>query len=258
MTSANSSPPLASDDRDAKSVSKNDIWVENSQDERPTDAMAVFLSYEPEYRRQVEKQLLRKIDTRILPLIMLIYLFNYLDRNSITQARLYGLEKETGLEGAEYQTAISIFSAGYILMQLPATILMTKLRPSIFLVSKRALSFSLFPLQALSTVLIFPFKFPAMLYHSLGDSERVHVCRAQYAWSADGPVFPRVCGSPFLPRCSLLSQLLVHEARNWCSDGAFDLWYPSLECLRRTDLGRNPVRNGRGWEFGVLAMAIYS
>ncbi|CAI7604041.1 unnamed protein product [Penicillium pancosmium] len=133
ITSANSSTPLASDDRDAKSVSKNDISVENSQDERPTDAMAHFLSYEPEYRRQVEKQLLRKVDTRILPLIVLIYLFNYLDRNSITQARLYGLEKDTGLEGAEYQTAISIFSAGYILMQLPATILMTKLRPSIFL-----------------------------------------------------------------------------------------------------------------------------
>jgi hypothetical protein len=141
MTSGNTSPPPASDDRDVKLVAKKDIWVENSQDERPPDAMAIFLSYEPEYRRQVEKQLLRKIDTRILPLIVLIYLFNYLDRNSITQARLYGLEKDTGLKGAEYQTAISIFSAGYILMQLPATILMTKLRPSIFLVSMRTLLF---------------------------------------------------------------------------------------------------------------------
>lgn len=143
MTSANSSLPPASDDRDVKSVAKKDIWVEDSQDEPPTDAMAIFLSYEPEYRRQVEKKLLRKIDTRILPLIVLIYLFNYLDRNSITQARLYGLEEDTGLKGAEYQTAISIFSAGYILMQLPATILMTKLRPSIFLVSMQSHPFPL-------------------------------------------------------------------------------------------------------------------
>lgn len=135
MASSNSPRPPVSDDQDAKVMSKKDVWVENSQTEQPDNTVAVYLSYDPDYRRNVEKKLLRKIDTRILPLIVLIYLFNYLDRNSITQARLYGLEKDTGLKGAEYQTAISIFSAGYILMQLPATILMTKLRPSIFLVS---------------------------------------------------------------------------------------------------------------------------
>ncbi|OQE18296.1 hypothetical protein PENSTE_c018G03077 [Penicillium steckii] len=132
MANTDSLPVATSDDRDGKSASK-DIWVENSQETRSNDVMNAFLSYDPDFRRQVEKQLLRKIDTRILPLIVLIYLFNYLDRNSITQARLYGLEDDTGLKGAEYQTAISIFSAGYILMQLPSTILMTKLRPSIFL-----------------------------------------------------------------------------------------------------------------------------
>lgn len=136
MANTDCLPVATSDDRDGKSASK-DIWVENSQETRSNDVMNAFLSYDPDFRRQVEKQLLRKIDTRILPLVVLIYLFNYLDRNSITQARLYGLEDDTGLKGAEYQTAISIFSAGYILMQLPSTILMTKLRPSIFLVSMR-------------------------------------------------------------------------------------------------------------------------
>ena len=113
---------------------KNDVWVENSQEENPNDVMSIYLSYDAEYRQQVELQLRRKVDTRILPLIVLIYLLNYLDRNSITQARLYGLQEDTGVKGAQYQTAISIFSAGYILMQLPSTVLMTKFRPSIFLV----------------------------------------------------------------------------------------------------------------------------
>lgn len=96
--------------------------------------MDIYRSYEPEYAAQAERALVKKIDKRILPLIVIIYLFNYLDRNSITQARLYGLQKDTKVNGAVYQTAISIFSAGYIFMQLPSTLLMAKLRPSIFLV----------------------------------------------------------------------------------------------------------------------------
>ncbi|KAJ5911718.1 uncharacterized protein N7473_001021 [Penicillium subrubescens] len=110
-----------------------DVWVEDRDGDAPLDVMAIYRSYEPEYRRDVELKLRRKIDTRILPLVVIIYLFNYLDRNSITQARLYGLQEDTGVKGAQYQTAISIFSAGYIIMQLPSTILMTKLRPSIYL-----------------------------------------------------------------------------------------------------------------------------
>ncbi|KAJ5280932.1 hypothetical protein N7478_006304 [Penicillium angulare] len=112
---------------------KNDSWVEDTTPTDPSDVVAIYRSYEPEFRASTERQLRKKIDTRILPLIVLIYLFNYLDRNSITQARLYGLQEDTGLQGAQYQTAISIFSAGYILMQLPSTIMMTKFRPSIYL-----------------------------------------------------------------------------------------------------------------------------
>ncbi|KAH7024552.1 putative allantoate permease [Microdochium trichocladiopsis] len=72
---------------------------------------------------------------RLMPLVVLIYLFNYLDRNSITQARLYNLQQDLNVQGATYQTAISIFSAGYIIMQVPSTIMMSKFQPHIFLSS---------------------------------------------------------------------------------------------------------------------------
>lgn len=133
MTSSEPQATKTPDESQLK-AKKNDVWVENSQEERPNDVMSIYFSYDAEYRQKLELQLRRKIDTRILPLIVLIYLLNYLDRNSITQARLYGLQEDTGVKGAQYQTAISIFSAGYILMQLPSTVLMTKFRPSIFLV----------------------------------------------------------------------------------------------------------------------------
>ncbi|PNP60637.1 hypothetical protein FNYG_14632 [Fusarium nygamai] len=93
-----------------------------------------YRSYTPEFSKEIETHLVRKIDLRLLPLVVTIYLFNYLDRNSITQARLYGLQEDTHVKGATYQTAISIFSAGYIMMQLPSTLIMTKMQPHVFLV----------------------------------------------------------------------------------------------------------------------------
>ncbi|KAL4798509.1 major facilitator superfamily domain-containing protein [Aspergillus venezuelensis] len=120
--------------RDMAKVDPVKDWTEDSPSGNGSSGiMAIYHSYDEDYIRTVEGQLRRKIDIRILPIVVLIYLFNYLDRNSITQARLYGLQEDTGVKGAEYQTAISIFSAGYIVMQLPATILMTKLRPSLYL-----------------------------------------------------------------------------------------------------------------------------
>ncbi|KAF4951331.1 hypothetical protein FGADI_7529 [Fusarium gaditjirri] len=83
-----------------------------------------YRSYTPEFSKETEAQLVRKIDLRLLPLIVTIYLFNYLDRNSITQARLYGLQEDTHVKGATYQTAISIFSAGYIM--IPAGLLIVR------------------------------------------------------------------------------------------------------------------------------------
>jgi hypothetical protein len=126
-------PYVATVDDATKAEATYPICIE--QIDKPQTVVETYRSYSPEYSRETEKQLLRKIDTRLLPLFVVIYLFNYLDRNSITQARLYGLQKDTHVTGAVYQTAISIFSAGNIVMQLPSTILMTKFRPSIFLVS---------------------------------------------------------------------------------------------------------------------------
>ena len=150
---------MKSQDDNQLKPDKNDVWVENSQEESPSDIMSIYHSYDIEYRQKVEAKLRRKIDTRILPLIVLIYLLNYLDRNSITQARLYGLQKDTGVKGAQYQTAISIFSAGYILMQLPSTVLMTKFRPSIFLVCS---SSTIIRKENVANI------FAAKLYHYLG------------------------------------------------------------------------------------------
>ncbi|KAK4933920.1 hypothetical protein LTR66_015819, partial [Elasticomyces elasticus] len=46
---------------------------------------------------KIERSLVRKIDIHILPFVVLLYLFSFLDRVNIGNARLYGLEEDLGL-----------------------------------------------------------------------------------------------------------------------------------------------------------------
>ncbi|KAL2443623.1 putative transporter [Exophiala dermatitidis] len=87
-----------------------------------------------EEERAIEKNLVRKIDARIMPLIVLVYLMNYIDRNNYAAARLQGLEKDLDLKGDEYQLGLSILFVSYILAQVPSNLFLNHLgRPSLYL-----------------------------------------------------------------------------------------------------------------------------
>ncbi|KFY51047.1 hypothetical protein V496_08989 [Pseudogymnoascus sp. VKM F-4515 (FW-2607)] len=58
---------------------------------------------------------------------------NYLDRNALPNARIQGIEDDLGLVGDQYNTAISVLFAGYIALQIPSNMLLTRVRPSIYL-----------------------------------------------------------------------------------------------------------------------------
>ncbi|KAL4908150.1 hypothetical protein BDW74DRAFT_97637 [Aspergillus multicolor] len=77
-----------------------------------------------------EKALLRKLDRWIVPPVMLLYLLSFLDRVNIGNARLYGLEEDLGLEGDQYQIAVSILFVTYILSELPSNLVIKKFKPS--------------------------------------------------------------------------------------------------------------------------------
>ncbi|KAK4953590.1 hypothetical protein LTR10_008193 [Elasticomyces elasticus] len=79
-----------------------------------SDAILAYNQYSLQQRNAIEKRLVRKLDTRIMPAIGLMYILNYLDRNSIAQARLYGLQTDTSTTGARWNTAIAILSIGYV------------------------------------------------------------------------------------------------------------------------------------------------
>jgi hypothetical protein len=49
-----------------------------------------------------EKRVLRKIDFRIIPILFVTYMLQYLDKNSINFSSVYGLQKGTNLKGQDY------------------------------------------------------------------------------------------------------------------------------------------------------------
>lgn len=62
-----------------------------------------LLGMTPEEREIMEKKLVRKIDSRLLIMIVVMYILNYLDRNNIASAKLAGLDKDLNLQGDQYQ-----------------------------------------------------------------------------------------------------------------------------------------------------------
>ncbi|KAJ4395949.1 hypothetical protein N0V93_000165 [Gnomoniopsis smithogilvyi] len=89
-----------------------------------------------EDRQALEAKLKRKIDLRLMPAIILMYILNYIDRNNIAAAKLAGLQEELNLSSVQFETAVSILFVGYLLMQIPSNLLLNKFgKPAIYLPS---------------------------------------------------------------------------------------------------------------------------
>lgn len=83
-----------------------DIYKQHANEE-PADAAEI-------------QRVLRKIDYRVVPILFMIYLLQYLDKNGINYASVYGLQKGTHLKGQQYAWLSSIFYIGYLVAQFPA------------------------------------------------------------------------------------------------------------------------------------------
>lgn len=63
----------------------------------------------------LEKKLVWKLDTRILPVLATMYLFNSLDKSNLGNAKTAGLEKSLNLQGNQYNIILSVFFVPYVL-----------------------------------------------------------------------------------------------------------------------------------------------
>lgn len=105
-----------------------------SRDDFVVEKPELLKQYSDEEIDAFHKKITFKIDIRLIPILVLLYILNYLDRNNIASARLGGLEDDLGLKGNQYETCISLLFVGYILMQIPSNMFLNKFKkPSIFI-----------------------------------------------------------------------------------------------------------------------------
>ncbi|KAJ3940387.1 uncharacterized protein N0V96_009384 [Colletotrichum fioriniae] len=94
------------------------------------DYAGAHAKYDP-----AEIALVRRLDWMIMPILWFMYWLNYLDRNAIALARLNTLEEDLNLTSTEYQTCVSILFVGYVIVGIPANMVVTRVRPSLWMSS---------------------------------------------------------------------------------------------------------------------------
>jgi len=133
-----SDPERVSSGEDArgKNTVGADIVHEESAAHRGLQMPAILAAMTPEQRAELEVHLRRKIDWRLMPMIIIMYILNYIDRNNIAAAKLAGLPEDLHLDpnSNEFQTAVSILFVGYLLMQIPSNLFLNKIgKPALYL-----------------------------------------------------------------------------------------------------------------------------
>lgn len=77
-----------------------------------------------------EKRLIRKLDLILSPMMIVIFLVAYLDRSNIGNAAIAGMNEDLHLTGNRLNVAVTLFYVTYIAFEVPASLLLKKLRPS--------------------------------------------------------------------------------------------------------------------------------
>nr|XP_031860059.1 uncharacterized protein CI109_004422 [Kwoniella shandongensis]KAA5527131.1 hypothetical protein CI109_004422 [Kwoniella shandongensis] len=89
-----------------------------------------------EERNAMEKAIVRKADMVIMPVIGLLYILNYVDRQNLASAKLQGIMEDLNMTTQQFATAISILFVGYLPLQLPSNLLISRLsRPGLYICS---------------------------------------------------------------------------------------------------------------------------
>ncbi|RAH82420.1 pantothenate transporter [Aspergillus japonicus CBS 114.51] len=79
------------------------------------------------YSKEEEEQVVRKIDRFILPMLCLVFFFQFLDKQGLSYASVFGLLDDLSLQGSQYSWCSSIFYLGQLVAEYPFIYLMSRL-----------------------------------------------------------------------------------------------------------------------------------
>lgn len=81
-------------------------------------------------KSEKEKRFLLKLDLFLLSYACIGYFCKNLDQSNINNAYVSGMQESLGMKGSELTYASNVFTAGYVVSQLPGIIFVTRIRPS--------------------------------------------------------------------------------------------------------------------------------
>ncbi|GKZ22868.1 hypothetical protein AbraIFM66951_004992 [Aspergillus brasiliensis] len=80
----------------------------------------------PDESPVIASRVLRKVDCRLLPLLFVTYLLNFMDKTILSSASVFGLIEDTHLVGQQYSWVSSIFYFGYFFWEWPTNVLIPR------------------------------------------------------------------------------------------------------------------------------------
>ncbi|KAH9908722.1 pantothenate transporter liz1 [Xylariomycetidae sp. FL2044] len=80
-----------------------------------------------------ERALLRKLDWSILTVGCLGFFMKYLDQGNLANAYVSGMQEDLRMLGNEYTYAQTAYTCAYAVMQVPSTLIVQRVRPSVWL-----------------------------------------------------------------------------------------------------------------------------
>lgn len=67
-----------------------------------------------QYHARMTRNILFKVDTRVLPILSLLFLCSFLDRTNVGNAKIIGLAKDLDMTNLQYNQGLAVFYATYI------------------------------------------------------------------------------------------------------------------------------------------------
>ncbi|KAL4966644.1 putative MFS transporter [Aspergillus stella-maris] len=103
-----------------------------------------------EFDKKAESRLRLKMDFCLLPTVSLLYLFCFIDRANIGNARLAGFDTDLNMTGNDYNAVLSVFYISYIIFEIPCNLACKWMGPGWFL----PLSTLLFGVSSVATAFV--------------------------------------------------------------------------------------------------------
>ncbi|KXS21262.1 MFS general substrate transporter [Gonapodya prolifera JEL478] len=103
-------------------------------------ALAVEMGGQTSFSKEEENAVIRKVDLRLMPWLLVLYFFSQLDRGNLANAVIMNTEDQKstmlfqlGASGDDYNWAVTVFFFGYVGFEIPSNLLMSKFTPRLWL-----------------------------------------------------------------------------------------------------------------------------